>query len=91
MCGPRVPGTELDPETIVISIDGIGAYDTISREAMLRGLQQAEDTALPFVCMFYGSPSECLWEDNEGVVHRIPQGEGGEQGDASVFFLTVLL
>ena len=32
--------------------------------------------------MFYGSPSEYLWEDNEGTVHRIPQGEGGEQGDA---------
>ena len=28
--------TELDPETTVTSIDGIGAYDTISREAMLR-------------------------------------------------------
>ena len=45
---------ELDPETIVTSVDGIGAYDTISREAMLRGLQQADDTALPFVCMFHG-------------------------------------
>ena len=24
-----------------------------------------------------------LWEDEEGVVHEIPQGEGGEQGDPS--------
>ena len=53
--------TELDPETTVTSINGIGAYDTISREAMLRGLQLADDTTLPFVCMFHGSPSEYLW------------------------------
>ena len=82
--------TELDPETTVTSLDGIGAFDTISREAMLRGLQQADDTALPFVSMFYGSPSEYLWEDNEGTVHRIPQGEGGEQGDALMPLLFAL-
>ena len=44
MCGPRAQRlTELDPETTVTSIDGIGAYDTISR------LQQADDTALLLV------------------------------------------
>ena len=31
--------TELDPEAIVLSIDGISAYDLISREAMLSGLE----------------------------------------------------
>ena len=31
---------------------------------------------------FYGSPSTYLWEDEEGGVHEIRQGEGGEQGDA---------
>ena len=36
----------------------------------------------PFVRMFYGSPSEYLWEHDEGTVHRIQQGEGGERGDA---------
>ena len=35
--------------------------------------------ALPFVRMFYGRPSEYLWEDDSGTVHRIPQGEGGER------------
>ena len=29
--------------------------------------------------MFYGSPSAYLWEDDCGVAHRIPQGEGGDQ------------
>ena len=37
--------------------------------------------AMPFVLMFCGSSSVYLWEDDCGVVHRIHQGEGGEQGD----------
>ena len=51
---------------------------------MMRGLLDVEGggAALPFVRMFFGSPSEYLWEDDEGTVHRIPQGEWGEQGDA---------
>ena len=32
--------------------------------------------------MFYGSPSQYLWDYDDGVSHTIPQGEGGEQGDA---------
>ena len=76
-CYPRCAGSNS-------SIDGIGAFDTISRESMMRGLLDVEGggTALPFVRMFYGSPSEYLWEDDEGTVHSIRQGEGSEQGDA---------
>ena len=36
---------------------------------------------LPFVRLFYGSPSTFLWEDEMGTVNFVPQGEGGEQGD----------
>ena len=39
------------------------------------------DGAVPFVRLFYGSPSTFMWKDAEGVEHLIPQGEGGEQGD----------
>ena len=39
------------------------------------------DVILPFVLQFYGRPSTHLWEDEEGVVREIQQGEGGEQGD----------
>ena len=39
------------------------------------------DTLLPLVAQFYGRPSQYIWEDDEGVCHTIPQGEGGEQGD----------
>ena len=50
---------------------------------MLEGLRSVHGgvETLPFVRMFYSSPSRYLWEDQEGVVHTIDQGEGGEQGD----------
>ena len=75
--------TDSNHETTIISIDGVGAYDLISRHAMLEGVLRMEngDQILPFVRMFYGSPSTYLWEDEMGVVQHIPQGEGGEQGD----------
>ena len=71
--------TDIDPEATVMSIDG--AYDLISRNAMLEG--QGGDQILPFVRCFYCSPSTYLWEDEMGVLQHIPQGEGGEQGDPS--------
>ena len=75
--------TDLDPAATVLSIDGIGAFDLVSRQAMLEGLQTVAggDAALPFVMQFYGSASTYLWEDQDGVVHTITQAEGGEQGD----------
>ena len=50
---------------------------------MLDGLCRVEGgrATLPFVWMFYGRLSEYLWENAEGEVHSIAQGEGGEQGD----------
>ena len=56
------------------SIDGISPYDLISREAMLQGLARLEEgrSALPFVRLFYGTPSEYLWEDESGTTHKIP-------------------
>ena len=67
----------------VISVDGVSAFDLLSRGAMMQGLMRVDggSEAVPFVTMFYGSPSEYLWEDSLGVVHTIPQGDGGEQGD----------
>ena len=76
--------TEENPTTTVMSIDGIGAFDLVSRKAMLQALMSIESgsAAILFVRMFYGQASTYLWEDNEGHVHRIEQGEGGEQGSA---------
>ena len=68
--------TELNPNATILSVDGMSAYDTISRRAMLQGLSNIEGgrSALPFVSMFYGSPSQYLWEDERGVTHTIHQG-----------------
>ena len=76
--------TEMNPNATILSVDGLSAYDTISRSAMFQGLSKIEggQSALPFVSMFYGSPSQYLWEDERGVTHTVHQGEGGEQGDA---------
>ena len=74
--------SELNPDCIAMSIDGISAYDQISRAAMFDGLYtHCGGETIPFVRMFYGSPSTCIWEDAEGVEHSILQGVGGEQGD----------
>ena len=37
---------------------------------------------LPFVKLFYGTPSSFLWEDDSGTVHSVRQGEGGVQRNA---------
>ena len=70
--------------TTIVSIDGVGAYDSISRKAMLEALvsMPGGSAALPFVRLFYGKPSWYLWEDEDGAIHHIHQGEGGEQEDA---------
>ena len=51
--------TELNPEAIVTSIDGISAYDSISRKAMVEGLARVPggSAVLPFVHLFYAQPS----------------------------------
>ena len=75
--------TDQDPNATILSVDGVGAFDLVSRNAMLQGLLGMEDgdRLLPFVRLLYGDPSTFLWEDDLGGVHHIRQGEGGEQGD----------
>ena len=80
--------TDLDPNATVVSVDGIGAYDLISRNSMLQGVRRM--VVLPFVRAMYGQPSTHLWEDDSGEVHTIPQGEGGEQGDPLILLLFCL-
>ena len=75
--------TELDPDQTIFSVDGIGAYDHVSRASMLQGLLNTPNAqaALPFVRQFYSQPSTYLWTDDTGQVHRITEADGGEQGD----------
>ena len=75
--------TDSDESATVVSVDGIGAFDLFSRNAMLEGFMGIDggDAVLPFVRQFYGHPSAHIWEDDTGNVHEVAQGEGGEQGD----------
>ena len=75
--------TELVPEATITTIDGISAFESMSRRAILLGLDRVAGgrQALPFVRLFHSEPSAYLWEDDAGTVHTIHQGEGGEQGD----------
>ena len=70
---------ELDPETTVVSLDGRSAYDTISRDAILRKLRDTVPALLPFVRAMHARTSTYLWWDAESGLHEIPQAEGIEQ------------
>ena len=74
--------TEMDPRATVTSIDGVSAFDLISRGAMMKGLLQVEggDTVLPFVRMFHGAPSQYL-----GRTHATPLRCWAAQGPRSCF------
>ncbi|CAE7358847.1 unnamed protein product, partial [Symbiodinium sp. CCMP2456] len=75
--------TDSDPHCTVLSVDGIGAFDCVSRQSMLTELRNTPGAAamLPFVRLFYGRPSSFVWSDDDGATHRVSQAEGGEQGD----------
>ena len=75
--------TSLDPSATMLSIGGVGAFDSISRRAMFRGLMDMVDgeKLVPYVRLFYDSPSTYIWEDEVGDVRHVLQGEGGEHGN----------
>ena len=70
--------TDLNSRATVLTIDGISAYDSISRAAMLDELSNVSDggAVLPFVLQFYAQHSEYRWTDDYGHNHVIHQGEG---------------
>ena len=73
---------EADRRTTVLSIDGMGAYDHISRASMLEALRTHAPLTglLPFASLFYGQASRYTYYDEAGVGHEVLQGEGREQG-----------
>ena len=78
-----VRGTELSARATVVSVDGIGAYDHVSRAAMFEGLRRDNRLAglTPCVRQFYGQESSYLFYGASGRAHGVLQAEGGEQGD----------
>jgi len=75
--------TDSHPHCTVLSVDGIGAFDFVSRQSMLTELRNTPGAAamLPFARLFYGRPSSFVWSDDDGATHLVSQAEGGEQGD----------
>ena len=75
--------SQTNPNHTILSVDGIGAFDNISRNSMLQELLQlpTANRCIPFVRMFYGQQSQFVWHDTQGHAHVITQAEGGEQGD----------
>ena len=55
--------TDKDSLATIVSVDGIGAYDIMRRQAMLSKLYtlpKAKKMSLPFVMMSYGQHSQYL-------------------------------
>ena len=67
--------TDLDPRATILSVDGVGAFDLISGNSMMQGLLHMEggEKLLPFVRMFYNTPSSFLWKDEQGQCTSSPR------------------
>ena len=73
-----------DPSRVVVSIDGIGAFDHVERRQIFSELFHHDTLKclMPFVRLWYLHESVFYWFDDNGKRHTITQGDGGEQGDA---------
>ena len=83
LCRPLRAATDRCGSATILSVDGIGAYDHVSRAAMLERLEKmpAARSILPFVRLSCGAPSKYSWWDEGGQKRTLFQAEGGEQGD----------
>ena len=70
-----------DPDLVVLSLDGVGAFDHVQRAAMFDQLLSvpALHALVPAVRLFYGRTSRFLWTDDKGETHTILQGEGASR------------
>ena len=81
---PRLAGfVRADLDITIISTDGTGAFDLVSRGAMLQGLldMSLASSAVRASTLWNKHLQSICGGDAEGLVHDIDQGERGEQGD----------
>ena len=73
--------TDLDSRATVVSIDGVGAHDLISRNAMMEGLLRMEqgDQILPFVQCFYEARQRICGRMKQGTCKTSHKEEGGRR------------
>ena len=70
--------TEMDPMTTIVSIDGVGSVRFHIQEGHVGGIGVNASQIVLW------PPSRYLWEDEDGAIHDIHQGEGGEHWDPLV-------
>ena len=75
--------TDARPTATLLSVDGVGAFDYVSRNAMLSKLLTflGARAMLPYLLLTYGRESSYDWVGDDGEVRQVAQAEGGEQGD----------
>ena len=75
---------EEDPECVLLSIEGVGAFDHISRARFFEKLDRNSylHNLIPFAKMWYGNISRFFWADVTGKLHEIRQADRGEQRNA---------
>ena len=70
--------TDLDEQATILSVDGVGAFDFISRKAMMQCLMHMEggEQVLLFVRLFYSSQSFFSLGEQHGNRPPHPPGRG---------------
>ena len=73
--------TDQYPNSVVLSVDGVGAYDNVKRIEMLKALHAHEElrVLLPFVRLNYACDSQYIFLEESRVVHKIRQAQGGKR------------
>ena len=73
--------SQTDPNHTILSVDGIGAFDNISRNSMLQELLQlpTANRCIPFVRMFYGQQSQFVWHDTTGTPMSLLRPKGASR------------
>ena len=79
--------TDMHLLATVLSVDGVGVFDTSCREhRCCAGCKAVKEEVLCclLLCSSTGSPSSFMWDEAHGITHSIIQGEGGEQSEPAL-------
>ena len=78
--------TDAFPGKVIVSIDGVGAFDHVCRARIFEELlhDPALHQLILFVRQWYGDASHFKERDDNGNMYDIPQSDGGEQCGAQM-------
>lgn len=70
--------TDEDPNRVVLSIDGVGAFDHVCRARMFESLLANPDLhdIIPFVRQWYEQASVFIWRDDAGIAMKYCRAMG---------------